>query len=292
MRKREESKKYNTKINSGINAGSGMYQASVMKRVVDRAGHCKNLKGHVNEILTVDKINLSPKNILSGRHASLTKSAIAKRDDIVIKKAGKVVGRMQLKDTPSSIDSTIKRVMNHQYKGTKLVGTIETVDAYNKVIAKNGQKKVSQKMVSNNISSTETDVLARLVLGTGLKGSGKGIAKISNRSACVGAAINGGVCAVTSAIDVKNGKKTWQEGVVDTAKGAAKSYVSVGAGQAADLGITILVASTPLAPAAKAIGTVGGMGVSYGVEKTLDACEKMIKNDFLGKEETEYEDRR
>ena len=277
MRKREENNKYNTKINSGINTGSGIYQASVMKRAVDRAGHCKNLKGHINEILTVDKINLSPKNILTGRYASLTKSPIAKRDDIVIKKAGKVVGRMQLKDTPSSINTTVKRVLNHQYKGTKLVGTKETVDAYNKAVSKMSQKKPMQKMISNKISSAETDVIAKQVLGTGLKGSGRGIAKIANKSGCVSAAINGGVSAVSNAINVKNGKKNWKEGVADTAKGAAISYVAVGAGQATDMGITIMVASTPLAPAAKVIGTISGMGVSYGVEKTLDVCEKMIK---------------
>lgn len=283
MASRKEGKKYNVKISSGIHATSGLYQASVMKRAVGRAGHCPNLKGHVNEILTIDKINLSPKNILSGRHASLTKSAIAKRDDIVIKKASKVVGRMQLKDTPASIDSTVKRVSNKQYKGTQLVGTKETVAAYNKAISKKRQKKITQKMISNNISSTETEVIARQVLGTGLKGSGKGIAKIANKSACLGAVVSGGYGAIQNAIEVKRGKKSWQGGVIDTVKGMANSYASVGAGQMADMGITILVASTPLVPVAKAFGTVGGLGVSYGVEKALDVFQKMVSQKSLSR---------
>ena len=44
------------------------------------------MNGHVFEIMTCDRFNLNPINILTGKRAVLTKSPTAKRDDILIKR--------------------------------------------------------------------------------------------------------------------------------------------------------------------------------------------------------------
>ncbi len=114
-------KKSGLNIGGGLSVGKQAYETSVAKRAIKRAGKNKNLHGHVNEILTVDKHNLNPLHIIKGEKAVLTKSPTAVRDDIVVKakKTGKVIKRMQLKDTTSKsgIRDTAKKVKDHHYKG-------------------------------------------------------------------------------------------------------------------------------------------------------------------------------
>ena len=97
-----------------IAAVKQIHDGSVAARAIKRAGKNKNLKGHIFEILTRDQYNLNPKNIAQGREAVLTNSPTAIRDDIIIKQGKKIVGRMQLKDTPKGINDTVKRVSSGQ----------------------------------------------------------------------------------------------------------------------------------------------------------------------------------
>ena len=48
-------KKSRLNIGGGLSVGKQAYETSVAKRAIKRAGKNKNLHGHVNEILTVDK---------------------------------------------------------------------------------------------------------------------------------------------------------------------------------------------------------------------------------------------
>ena len=85
---------------------SSAYHGKVAREAVQRAGHCKNLKGHAFEIMYKDRYNSDPRNILLGKRMYLVKSKIATRDDLIAKRNGKIIARLQCKDTPS--DSGIR----------------------------------------------------------------------------------------------------------------------------------------------------------------------------------------
>lgn len=186
-----------------------VYEGSVASRAVKRAGKNKNLKGHVYEVMTCDQINLKPQNILQKKKAVLTKSPTAMRDDIVVKQGKKVVGRMQLKDTPKGIADTAKKVQSGQYKGTKLVGTKETQKAYQTKVAKmnaNGSN-ITQKMNTNGISSQQTDVIAKKALGGNVIKSGGAIAKQASSAGMAAGVFAGALDAATSVPKVFKGER-------------------------------------------------------------------------------------
>lgn len=89
------------KTNAAVCSREG-YEAATALRALNRAGQCPQLKGHVHEILFVDKYNLTPTNILEGNHAALTNSTTAQMRDVIMTKGGKIVGHAQLKDTISN----------------------------------------------------------------------------------------------------------------------------------------------------------------------------------------------
>ena len=148
-------------------AARSAYEGKVGLEAVARAGHNPNLKGIVHEVLVRDAHNVNPANILSGKAASLTKSATAVRDDVIVQQAGKVVSRMQLKDTANSVKDTIKQVASGKYAGTNLVGTKETVEAFDKAAKAAG---VTQKMTSSGFSSSDTARIAKQTLGRSAAG--------------------------------------------------------------------------------------------------------------------------
>ena len=124
-------------------AARSAYEGKVGLEALERAGRNPNLKGIVHEVLVRDAHNVNPANILSGKAASLTKSVTAVRDDVIVQQAGKVISRMQLKDTAGSISKTVKQAASGKYAGTQLVGTKETVEAFDKAAG------VTQKMTSS-----------------------------------------------------------------------------------------------------------------------------------------------
>lgn len=265
--------------------GKHLYEGSVVSRAFKRGGMNKNLKGHVFEIMTTDKINAKPFNILTGTKAVLTKSKTAVRDDIVVKQGGKIVGRMQLKDTPGGIKDTLARVKSHQYKGTKLVGTKETAKAYKEAVAKSNSSgvKITQKMTTNGISSKQTDLIAKGKLGGSVvKSSGK----IVHQASKVGmqtAVVSAGVGAVVNAGQVLNGNKSVGEAVADVTKNAAIDAVSAGIGDSVATATTIAVACTPAAPLAVPAGIATGVATSMITENIVrnvdyDAVKKGIRN--------------
>ena len=270
------------KVNPVSSAGSvitSTYDKSVIMRAAQRGGKCPNLKGHINEVLTVDKINRNPLNILKGKKAALTKSSTAVRDDIIVKQGEKVVKRIQVKDTPKSITDTVRRVKNGQYRGTNLIGTKETAAAYEKAVASMGKKgkTVTQKMSSNGISSDTTAFLSKQALGGSLKGTGKQLIKASSKSAAFGGVISGGISGISNLVKCKKGEISGKEAAMSTAKETVYGGIASGVGAACDAVTTIAVASTPLAPAAKLIGTAANVGSCMAVDAILRKGEKIIK---------------
>lgn len=115
------------------------------------------LKGVVHEILYRDALTMKPGNLANGARGTLSKSVTAVRDDVLLKQGGAVVGRAQLKDAVHTADRVARQAAHGKYAGTKLMGTKETVMAYEKAVhsmAKRGTA-VTQKMTSTGISSTE-----------------------------------------------------------------------------------------------------------------------------------------
>ena len=272
-------KKHN--IGTTISTGKQIYQNSVIDRALKRAGKCKNLKGHINEIMTCDKINLNPKNIIQGKKAVLTKSPTAIRDDRIIKQGSKIVGREQLKDTisKSGLLKTAKQVSNGQYKGTSLVGTKETVQAYNKI--KSTHPNVTQMMKSNGISSMETDLLAKKALGASVLENSDKILNQAGKTAKTGAVVSGGLEIINNIHKVTTGQETIKEATKSVANETAIGGTSAAIGDATATGVTMLVATTPAAPIAPVAGTLAGMGVSIitdkGIRKVESSIDKSLK---------------
>lgn len=281
-------KKNNQKAGSAVSKATiltkQLYENNVGARALRRAGKNKNLKGHVFEYMSADRINMNPANIIKGKKAVLAKSNTAVRDDIIIRQGRKIVGRMQLKDTPKGINDTVGRVVKKQYRGTNLVGTTETKAAYDKAIAAQNAKgaHITQKMSANGISSDQTTIIAAKALGGDVIKHKDVIMRQASKTGIKAGAISGGLEAVTSTKQVLDGEKSVGDAVVSVSKEATIGAVSASVGDATATVVTIAVAATPAAPAAPLVGTAAGMAASIGADKIVrnadySAVQKYIK---------------
>ena len=150
------------KKNEGKNLGIGAevaregYEASVMYRMAGRAGShtVKGAPGNALEIMANDKRNLS--NVFKpGTVTKLTKSSTTTQVDAVTMRGGKVVERIQYKDTvsPSGVRKTLDQVSSGKYQGAQLYGTIEAAEKYNAAAKAKG---VTKTMKSTGISHNTT----------------------------------------------------------------------------------------------------------------------------------------
>jgi hypothetical protein len=255
------------------------YEAKVGIESVCRVGNNPNLKGVVHEIMAKDAISFSPSNIANGTKGVLTKSVTAVRDDVLTVRAGKVIGRAQLKDTPASIAKTVKQVGEGKYQGTNLMGTVETVEAYNTAVNKLAERgiTISQKMSSTGISSSDTARIAAKTIG---KSAGEltaaSVGKVFATSGAVGAAVSAGIEIFDSGSKflkrdiegdefVGNVLKETTGGGLAAASGSAAATV-VAAGTATVLAAT---AAPVWIPAAVGIGTAIAVGTA--VKQIWDA---------------------
>lgn len=245
-------------------AREGM-EAKIGIEAFRRAGHSKNLKGVVHEVMAKDCYNANPKRILDGTKAQLTKSTTAVRDDIVIMKDGSVVGRWQLKDTAKSINQTIRQVKDGHYAGTMLKGTEETAKAYGEAV-KNGAQ-VTQKMGSTGIFSADTARIATKTIGTAAgKLTGQALGRLAASSGAVGAVISGGVEVIGSARKLAKGQISAKEFTVSVARETAGGGLSAAGGSLAATAVatgvaTVAGASAPVwVPAAVGIGAAVAVG--------------------------------
>lgn len=238
-----------TEQNAG-NVGKHLYEASVKARALRNAGGCNNLNGHILEVMGADKTNLNPFN---GMHETLVKSRTAHAVDSVVTKGGKIVQRVQYKDTAKSIGDTVRRVKDGQYNSVTLKGTSETAKAFNRYAEKHG---IAKRMQDTGISSDTTKSLARscgaakqvpLARAAGLAAKSGGV---------VGGVVSGGISAITNTIAMMNGDKDPGDALGCIAKDTAGGALS-GAGSAAAATVTGAAVASAVAGTAIA-GTVVG----------------------------------
>lgn len=255
-----------------------IYEAKAGLEAAARVGKNPHLKGVVHEILIRDSMNANPANIVCGKKAVLSQSTTAVRDDILTMQGGKVIGRIQAKDTPSAIAKTVKQVQNKHYTGTKLVGTKETATAYAESVSKAADKgvKITQKMSSSKISSSDTARIAQKTLGSAAgKLTVKAVAKVAGSSFIVGGAVSGGIETISSAKKYHDGDIDGGEFVKNVAKETVGGGISAAAGSAAATAVaagaaTVLATTTAPLWIGPALGIAAATGVSIGVKKIWD----------------------
>lgn len=235
-------------------SGKTSYETSVIKRAVDRAGNNPHLKGHIHEILVKDAKNV--RNLFNGSQTELTKSTTAKTVDLVTKNGGKVVERLQLKDTlsKSGVDKTVKQVLKGQYRSTRLVGTEETTKLVNQALKKAGSAK---RMTSSGVSSNTTTTLAQRAGASGSGTLGNAALQSAKSGGALGAGIGVGIELVSGVAGLVNGEREFSDVAVSTVKAGAKGYAT---GAAAGAAVTA---------AGPAIAATSAAIASYGVAASV-----------------------
>lgn len=260
---------------TAVAATREIIEGAIGVEAAQRAGNNPQLKGIVHEVAAKNMYNLSPERLLDGNKAVLSKSTTAVRDDMLIMNGGKVIQRMQLKDTVSSsgIAKTISQVSNKHYSGTNLMGTTETVAKYNQAVGKaaaNG-KQTAQQMHSTGISSGDTARIAGKTIGKSANGiNASSLGNVAKSSGAVGAIVSGGIEMINSGIKLANYEIDGAEFVGNVAKETVGGGLSAAGGSVAATtaaaGVATLLAPTtaPLwIPAAVGIGAaiVVGSGI-------------------------------
>ena len=238
------------KQNAG-NVGKHLYEASVKARAIQNAGGCNNLNGHILEIMGADKTNLNPFN---GLHETLVKSRTAHAVDSVVTKGGKIVQRVQYKDTAKSIGDTVRRVKDGQYNSVTLKGTSETAEMFNKYAEKHG---IAKRMQDTGISSNTTKSLARSCGAAKQVPLSQAAGMAAKSGGIIGGALSGGFSVITNTIALANGEKDTGEALGCIAKDTANGVLS-GAGSAAAATVTgtaVASAVAGTAIAGTALGT-------------------------------------
>ena len=268
-------------------AAREVLEGAVGIEAVMRAGKNPQLKGIVHEVAFKDLYNLSPERLIDGNVAVLSNSPTAVRDDLLIMNGGKVIQRMQLKDTVSSsgISKTISQVSNKHYAGTKLMGTPETVAKYTEAAAKG--KQVTQQMSSTGISSSDTARIAAKTIGSSSgKVSAEALRKVAGSSGVVGAVLSGGFEVINSGMKLVNYEIDGGEFVANVAKEAVGGGVSAACASAA---ATAAAAATATALAATAapfwVPAAAGAAVAIGAGSTIksgwDTLCDVVEDFFL-----------
>lgn len=251
------------------------YEQSVIARALARAGSNPNIKGHIHEILIQDKSNLKNLINMNGATTKLTQNPTAKVVDLVTTKGGKVIERIQAKDIQSTtgIHKLIQQCQDGKYRSARLIGTEETVEAFNKAAEKAG---IAKRMSSSGISSKTTETLAQRT-GNTLGSCSRAMMQSAKLGGTTGAVISAGISTIKGVVDIAKGEADVEDVVKDVAVNTIKGGVSGAASSAAAtatamgiaaMGITggaIVTAITVAAPVVAAV-TVGSM-----VCKAVDA---------------------
>lgn len=180
-------------IGLGVEIAREGYEASVISRMSGRAGAYspKGASGNALEIMANDKSNLG--NLFKPDTVTkLTKSSTATQVDAVTTKAGKVIERIQYKDTvsPAGVQKTLNQVKAGKYQQAQLRGTIEATEKYNAAAKASG---VSKTMKSTGISHNTTQRVGDKFTHQPLKVGSLGDAVKGSTGAAVG---------ITAAIEV------------------------------------------------------------------------------------------
>ena len=257
------------------------YEASVKARALARAGACNNLNGHVLEIMGADKTNLNPVNWARGISEKLTSSTTTKTVDSVVMKGGKVIGRVQYKDTPRGIADTIRKVKAGQYNSATLKGTTETAKKFNELAAKQG---IAKRMQDTGISGRTTKALGRACGACKDTPLSTAVAWSAKSGGAWGGAISGGISAVSNIAAVCSGEKDGWEAAGCIAKDTAGGALS-GAGAAAAATATgglVAAGIAGTAVAGTALGTACVVGAPIAVAIGVGCAISSLWNAFWG----------
>lgn len=268
-----------TKPDTFANIVKNGYEGTVKFRAMMRAGGCNNLNGHVLEIMGADKTNLNPVNWVRGVSERLTSSTTARTVDSVIMKGGKVVSRVQYKDTPQGIADTIRKVKSGQYNSATLKGTTETARKFNAAAEKAG---LAKRMEDTGISGRTTKALGRACGACKQTSLARACAWSARSGGVWGGAISGGISAVSNIAAVCNGEKDGWEAAGCIAKDTAGGALS-GAGAAAAATATGGLVATGIAGTALAGTAIGAacvtaapVAVAVGVGYVLSRAWKAL----------------
>lgn len=265
-----------TKQSNTAVAAKTTYEGTVITRAVQRAGRNPHLKGHIHEILAKDARNIT--NIFKEQSTELTRCTTATAVDLVTTKSGKVIERLQLKDSlsPSAVNKLVRQVADGKYRSTQLVGTEETTRLVNTALQKAGLKK---RMVSSGISSKTTTCLAQRAGATGSSSLGAAVGQAAKSGGAVGAAVGAGIEVINGFVDLIDGKRDMGEVAGTVAKAGAKGYATgAAASAAATLGGTAIASSLVTIGAGAGFTTVAtiaapamlAIGVGYAVSEVFN----------------------
>ncbi len=255
----------NRRATTGFSVLNSIDDGRTINEAVGRAGHNKNIKGHILEVKFKNNYNRNPLNRLKGNKARLTKSPTAVRDDIVVMNDNKVVKRFQLKDTPSKSGTrdTARRMSKGQYKGTNVVGTTETAARV-------------EGIKDSGISTKTTELLACEANGANPLKKIDLLGYNARKVGKSGALISGVISAISNGKKVLKKEKDLDEGIASVGVAAGKGGISTAAGSIADAAVTMVLAPTPASPFAKFAGSAVGALTSIATNKGLN----LIGNEF------------
>jgi hypothetical protein len=156
MSKKSSSKNEGNTIGLGLELSRQGYEASVVSRMAGRAGAYTSTgaPGIALEVKANDLNNL--RNVIKPDTVTkFTKSSTATQVDAVTTKAGKVIERIQYKDTvsPSGIKKTLEQVKSGKYNQVQLRGTAEAAENFNAAAKADG---IAKRMKSTGISHDTT----------------------------------------------------------------------------------------------------------------------------------------
>ena len=250
---------------AAVEGAKELYEGSVVYRMAGRAGAAgKGAKGIAFETIYSDMKNFA--NATKDKVTGFTKNSTATQVDLVTKDgAGKVVERIQCKDTPSpsGIKDTISKVKSGKYDGAQLVGTKETAEAYAEEAAKNGVKKT---MENSGVSTETTKRIANKALG--VMPSAKEICNTAANGGAVGAAVDGGIALVESIVNKDDLPDTVGHTGYHAVEGAVTGAGAAVAGEvvAAGVGAAGLGGAAPVVvPAVACAGAA--TAINYGAKE-------------------------
>lgn len=245
--------------------GREAYEASVRARMQGRSGAYtpKGAGGIAFEVMATDKTNL--KNIWAPDTVTkLTKSPTATQVDAVTVKDGKVLERIQYKDTSSNagLQKTLKQVQSGKYHQTQLRGTKETAEGFNKLAEASG---ITKRMESTGISSETTKRI-----GDAFTHQAPNLKNVGNAAkGSMGMAV-GLTAGIEVAKSVVNGDSAGEcanhvvsksaESAVTAAASAAAAELTLGATGALLAGSAIPVVGPAVAALAVGLGTSAVVG--------------------------------
>ncbi len=264
------------------------YDASVVARMAGRAGATSptGAKGIAFETVYSDVQNAKDFVKGTGNVTKQTVSSTAKQVDLVtVDEAGKVVSRIQCKDTPNSIAKTIDQVKSGKYTQAQLVGTTETAEAFNAEAKAAG---ITKTMKDSGISTKTTERIADKALSSAPETAVKNVAK----GASYAGIVDGAFATYESIRDGDSISEAIGHISTQTTVGTVSGGAALGAASVAATGVAAASAGpvvTVAVPTAVAVGV--GIGVhkgaeyiveKYDVEETVSDSWEMIINKGVG----------